>query len=291
MINGEQFTKIHFEKQGIIGKIFNPLRLFFLNLLICLPFRWGIKIFIKTSKHTNRIRKYARTFKALEIMYCYPGLNFDEGFWEGLATWFWERILLNPRALRNRLKLMKKEFALILDSFRGKPARILSLASGSGRGIIEVMSAYKNELDFQLIFLDRSLAALAFSQKLGEEAGLSENLIRMRSDLNSFLTENSGTRYDAIELVGFLDYLDKNNAINLFRKIYWLLNEGGYLIAANVKNNPEKKFLDEIVNWKMFYRDEKDLRELLKISGFGGNYCKIIYEPMNIHGLIIAKKC
>jgi hypothetical protein len=224
-------------------------------------------------------------------MYSYRGLNFTEGVYEGLISWGWERITLNPAALRNRLKLMKREFALILNSIKTKPVKILSLASGSGRGVVEVLGEAKGKIEFAVTFVDRNPLAHDYCKILAKNEKIDGRASWVREDLSSFIAEKSNRIYDIVEMVGFFDYLDDEFAVSLLRRINSLLKDDGYLVAANVKNNPEKRFLNEIVNWKMVYRDENDLRRLLNISGFDANYCRIIYEPLNIHGLMIVKKC
>lgn len=283
-------NKINYEKQTFLERALNFPRLFFLYLLSILPFRLGINIFIRSSKHTNRIRKYAKTFKALELMYTYKGLNFEEGILEGFLSEFWETIINNPKALRNRLKLMKYMFRNILNQFKGKNIKILSLASGSGRGVIEVLGELKYRLNFHITFIDRNIFANKFSQKLANSLGLSKFCNWIKEDLDKFLKNNSNQKFDVIEMVGFLDYLDDASVINILRKVHLILNENGYLIAANVKPNPEKYFLDKVVNWKMFYRNKNDLIDVITKSGFNKENCEIVSEPFNIHNVFVVKK-
>jgi ubiquinone/menaquinone biosynthesis C-methylase UbiE len=280
---------ISFEKHSVFRIIIDYI--FWYPLSSLLRGRTGIAIFTKTSKHTNMIRKYARTFKSLELMYNYHGLTFNNGIFEGLFAAFWETFVINAKALRNRLKLMK---ATLEDIISTSPPHceinILSLASGSARGIIEVLNNHKSTSKINAVLIDRSINALNFSRNLSLSFGVEKQFSLIRGDvlnLNEYCLDNS---QDIIEIVGFIDYLDEQTTIKFLMSVLPVLKRGGHLIISNVKNNPEKRFLSEIVNWPMEYKDEKTLRNILIKSGFNSKNINVAYEPFRIHGIAVAKK-
>jgi len=105
LINGVEVTvekdsNIDYEKYNFIWKLIS----FILNLL---PSYLGKFLIIKSSKKTKLLKEKATTYRALDTLYINYKFSFKDGFLRGLINYFWFK-LGNPRAVRNRLKLVKK---------------------------------------------------------------------------------------------------------------------------------------------------------------------------------------
>jgi 2-polyprenyl-3-methyl-5-hydroxy-6-metoxy-1,4-benzoquinol methylase len=282
--------KTAFEKHNIARRLVDYF--FWYPFIFLLRGKPGVTFFIKTSKQTNRIRKYARTFKSLEVMYSYKGFDVSEGFWNGVWAAFWDTFVTNGKALRNRLRLMKALFQeLILSHSSKKEIKVLSLASGSARGVVETLAQLKAlKSSIHVILADQSKVALKFSKELANEFNVTEKFTWINHDIldmKNIVPENS---QDIIEIVGFLDYLDQATAVAFLKDVHSVLSKGGSVMISNICNNPERRFLTEIVNWPLIYRDEKSLHAVLTDSGFKEANIKIIFEPFRIHVLATAKK-
>jgi len=273
-----------YEANGVLRKLIN---FFLIPILNRLP----SKLFLSSSKKAIAVYKHATTHKALEIIYSFDNkLNFEKGILDGFFTYFWQKTN-NAKALRNRLKLVKKELKKAIHSFNKRDLRILNLACGSNRAVIEVVGEHKDNFDFEVFAVDKSISAIEDAQKLAFSFDIAHLLKTHQSTISEFLDKSKNIKFDIVEVVGFLDYVEDNKAILLFNQIYSVLTDNGIFITGNIKDNSERKFVTEVVGWpKLIFRNETDLINLLMNSKFKSSKIKIIYEPQNIHGVIICRK-
>lgn len=239
----------------------------------------------------REIKENACKWRALDIVYNY---NFKQEWnFRTAVTNFWLK-LKNARAVRNRLKLIKKKLREELEKFSYRKVdniKLLSIACGSAQGVIEVMAEFKQKgISIKAIFLDRDPTAIEYSKKLAQRKGVSD-LINFVNKSASILEEGvNNFSPDIVEMVGFLDYRPKDRAIKLIQTINRILAPGGVALISNIVPNIEKFFLFRIVNWPMIYRSPKDFSEVLIKSGFYPQNCQIIYEPLKIQGIAICRK-
>lgn len=238
----------------------------------------------------REIKENATTWKALDIIYNYiPGK--DKSF-SGRVTDFWNQ-LNNTKAIRNRLKLVKQKLKEEIEriSQTESEIRLLSIASGSAQGAIEVMAEFKQKnLFINAIFLDINLSAIEHSKNLAQKTKIIDQITFINKGVNALEEAVKDFYPHIVEVVGFLEYRLEEKSIKLIEKIYRLLLPGGVLLVSNVCNNLEKPFLYYIVNWSMIYRSPKELAEILIRGGFGTKNCQIICEPLKIHTLAICRK-
>ena len=62
----------------------------------------------KSGGKTRAIKERATTYFALDTLYNNYQFSLKDGFFKGLISYFWFK-LGNPRAVRNRLKLVKND--------------------------------------------------------------------------------------------------------------------------------------------------------------------------------------
>ena len=287
-----------YETLGFLGKLVECPRLLFINFISFYEFL-GRFLFVQHSKMGRNIKQFRASHQALEIIYTYAWKKTKgKGIIDRLLT----HILLNfsnGRAVRNRLKLVKNEVkraALSLNrNFGKKEITIMSLGAGSARAIIEVLAelkAFHYPIRFTVILVDISKNALRYSERLAEEYGIADsvNWIRECGLLEEFIQNTHEHQPDIIEMVGVMDYFDKIASLDAISQIYDILNPQGTLITCNVRDNPEKLFLDRVLEWPMTYREPEELAEIMLSSGFDSQDVDIIYEPLLIHGVVVARK-
>lgn len=280
-----------YEKHGFLKKIyFYFFWLPFINLLPKNLCKW---IFVSSNDHTKAIRETSKTYKSLELMYQYYKQPIV-GAKEKLLSSFWESSVINAGALRNRLVLTKKELRnAIQERMNGssRKIRILSVASGSARAVIEAIAELKlvgSAIEVRLVDISRS--ALDYSKGLASEFGVSSSVELIRADVRDVSKYCNGWKPDIIEMVGLLDYFHQPEAIQLVSALYDSLAASGALITCNVNDNPEREFVTDVVNWAMVYRSRCQMAEVLLEGGFHPKDCTIFYEPFLIHGLAVANK-
>jgi ubiquinone/menaquinone biosynthesis C-methylase UbiE len=274
-----------------------PMRLihiplmFILNLL---PPKIARAIFLSFSGpngDTRTVFKWVATHKALEVMYTYP-----ERRKRGETTIsddFWENFLSNARAVRNRLILVKKVLSGIMKemSLKKSNIKLLSLGSGSARAVFEIIGSNAHPVQIKLI--DMSQRAIKDSEEFIHSLSLDEEKVKVefhRDYIQNLERYCVDFEPDIIEMVGLLDYLPENQAVDLIKKIHKVLPSGGHLITCNVVPNLEALFVTKGINWPLIYRQPEELAHLLIKGGFPSENLILKYEPFKIHCLAIAKK-
>ncbi|MEI6553801.1 MAG: class I SAM-dependent methyltransferase family protein [bacterium] len=174
-----------------------------------------------------------------------------------------------------------------------KEVKILNIASGSARAVLESVDEMPldNDVKLSAVFIDRNQEAISFSQQLAGNHKYQSSFKWVNDTAENFLEkEGHKTRFNTVELVGLLEYLDDENAIEMFSIIYKTLEAGGTLITSNITHNAEKRFISDVVGWKMIYRSTDEFTSLLISAGFDFDKMKIYYEPQRIHCVIVAQK-
>lgn len=278
------------ESNNFFKKIFNLLFIPILNLL---PrnFKHIIK---KTNKSASVVIDNATNHKALEVLYSKGELFSLKKIGAKFFQYVWFNIN-NSKAVRNRLKLVKRELRnhLELISKFDRDIEVLSIASGSSRAIIEVVKhgRYLSNSKLSITFLDKNENAINYSKNLSTDIShLPIKLEWIHDSAGNFLRNAPNKKYDIVEIVGLLDYFNDDKMLETFRGIYNILQPGGVLITSNISHNSEEKFITNVIDWPMIYRTAEELANLVNKSGFEYNNMKVFYEPLKIHGMVVAKK-
>ncbi|MCK5044211.1 class I SAM-dependent methyltransferase family protein [Candidatus Parcubacteria bacterium] len=241
------------------------------------------------SSSCRKIKEGAKGWQALDIIYnyefnkAYNFRKFISNFWIGM---------MNAQAVRNRLKLVNYLLKESIKKFsKEKEIRLLSIASGSAQGVIGVISDLKKEnILVKAVLLDLDPTAIEYAKKLAREYEV-ENQITFLNKSTRILQEvlNDFCPH-VVEMIGFLEYRPRKQAIELISKIHRFLMPGGMFLTASISNNLERPFLYYVINWSMIYRTPEELSEVLFKSGFIASNCRIIYESHKIHNIVICQK-
>ncbi len=256
----------------------------------------GFQTYIKKShKSAEEVIEHATTHRALEVLYQHGRTHSSRTLFQKLAHRVWFGILNNSIAIRNRLKLTKKEIKSALDLLEqgeGNAINILSIASGSARAIIEVLQSLGGrKKTISAKFLDKNPEAIDYSRQLAGDLAQRYKLEWITDTAGNFYKHYSnGAKPDIIEMVGLLDYFDQTKCITLLAFVYEYLQAGGVFITANIIHNREQKFISKIVGWPMVYRSPKDLIDLALAAGFDPQKTKVVCEPLKIHAVLVAGK-
>lgn len=281
------------ETNTIFKNFFN---VFFIPILNSLP-----KNFKNTIKKTNNsaavVIDNVTTHKALEVLYSKGELFSVNKFLTNIFKKVWFNVN-NSKAVRNRLRLVKKELNNFLKERikeEDKNIKVISIASGSSRAIIEVVKSenYHVGTNLSLTFLDKSEHAINYSKKLSTEIShLPISLNWVQDTVGSYLDKNKdlNNKFDVVEIVGLLDYFDDEKITKIFSGIYQILDDGGIVITSNINHNSEEKFLTKVIDWPMVYRTAEELATLVNVAGFKFENIRPFYEPLKVHGLVVAKK-
>lgn len=245
--------------------------------------------FDKFSKWLHQVKIHSASWGSLDLFYNYhekvvPQLTDNL---EGVLTDFWMNIE-NRQAVRNRLLMVVAELEkAFIDSFeRDGEVRILSIASGSAQAVIEAMKRVP-WIPVKAVLIDMDPTALNYARKQAEKAGLVNCFKFVQGKTDLIEREAMDLKPNIIEMVGFLDYRNDDQAIKLFQKIKKQLPKGGFFITCNINKNLERIFLNWVLLWPMIYRTKEEVQELLEKGGFRKS--RVFYEPLEIHSVAVCR--
>lgn len=266
------------------------VRIFTVPLLNVLP-AWFIKLLMQKSSHdaATVVAKGGSTH-ALEVMYTrYHRHPFARGFIVGLADFFWHHVISQPKALRNRLAIVEQLVTEKIKRQKKIPMKILNVAGGSSRAIIQTLSRFKKESylpPIQIFTVDYDVSALALGKRIAADFGIEAHFNWIHGKAQEIADIFKDEVFDLIEIVGLLDYFSDEKCLGLLSQLHKHLIQDGEFIVANVMPNEEIPFIQKTGWPKMYYRTADELNRLLIKSGF--LIRDTITEPLKIHTVVKA---
>jgi len=259
--------------------------------MLSLPEDRGYHLF-RQSGNLRQISDDAATHKALETMYMGPKPEEDED------KFFWARLFIenihNSMAVRNRLRIVEKEFEAYMDVTlkEREEVEVLSIAAGSSRAIMEVL-ARLNGVGYdqtRLRMVDLNREALDDGRNLALELQIHQSVEFIRAHFLSFRRYlEDGYSADFIEIVGLLDYLPGDHIISLLSEVRQHLTPKGMVLYSNIMPNDEQDFTHRIVGWpQMQYREAGQLVGFAKQAGFDRGSITVVPEPLGIYNIVSA---
>lgn len=285
-----QTNGIDFERHHPLVRVLRLPLIWFLGML---PSAISHKLFISWSDDAAKASHWAKSYKAMEVMYTFP-----ERRRAGKASWgdiFWETILSNARSIRNRLLLTEKLIKDRINDFSKEkvPVRILSLGCGSGRSLLETVASLNSTISVNATFLDRSHNAIRCSKELARTVvknGRHNELhwvCKKTEEFPAFLSEFSP---HIVEMVGLLDYFSDLEVVDLFQLIHRSLSLGGWFLVSNIIPNAESPFVTKGIKWPLIHRTPEQLGRLLSESGFPEDEVTVFVEPLMVHAIGVGRK-
>ena len=254
------------------------------------------KMMRATSHDARTVVENSGSTAALEAMYSrHQRSLFSRGIFQGIADLFWHHCISQPKALRNRLKLVEKNLELeIFKIFKEKKniedtIKILSVGGGSAKALIHSIHRLikgGHNLKLMVINIDKDMRAIEMGKKLSIKYNLQDIFQWINDDARNIDSLVGKGSIDIVEMAGLLDYFSKQSGAQLIKKVFDILKVGGLFIVANVHPNEEMPFVDHLGWPKMYYRYPNDLINILKAGNFFGD-SQIIFEPLRVH--IIAR--
>ena len=225
-----------------------------------------------------------------------------------------ERIYFNSKpakAIRNRLKLLKPILKdMLVNEYNGKKVNILDLGAGNERLCLEVLSDLKRDgFDYDnvsIIAVDGNEDAAYDGKDIADNHNLEDRIVFITDkinfnnpvDLQKFYekaTKKFGQPIENHNLsisVGLAEYLEEGESdctqkINLYTSLY-NNQENGAIITSYPKEHNLVKVCERVLNWKVNYRDEKEICDIL--SNVGYNNIETIPEPMKLQYIFTGWK-
>lgn len=196
-----------------------------------------------------------------------------------LGRWIDRAYLDSPgwKGIRTRKVHLQRmlDKAIAELSARGEPIRLLDIAAGPGRYVLDTIKNHP-QLDFSATLCDRDLSGLEAGRKLAASMGI--NTVQYLES-NAF----DGDRIAAIEphpnlaiVSGLYELFPVNDGIrNSLNGLGRAVAPGGYLIYTNQPWHPQQEMIARVLPnrdgdpWVMRCRSQAEMDQLVAEAGFG----------------------
>ena len=142
--------------------------------------------------------------------------------------------------------------------------------------------------------LDLDFQALSAVSREAEQRGIQRKIRLMQENLIMLATGRRDTDLrpqDLMYSIGLIDYFPDKLVIQLLNWIFDLLVPGGMVVLGNFDpRNPDRAFMDHLLDWPLIYRTPDDMRRIFSSSSFGDRAVEIRYEPEGINLFAICLK-
>ncbi len=201
------------------------------------------------------------------------------------------------RAVRERRRLLgellKKEATGRLEAETRNKIKIMNLACGSNRELFDFLANFHATDKVEAICIDADKDALTYTAENVDVFKHEAKIMLMQENVIKWSlgrSKHDFEQQDIIYSAGLTDYLDDRLFIALVKRAREYLRPGGVLVLSNFSvHNPNKAWMDHILQWKLIHRDEQDLKRLFREGGFG-NSVKVFHEKEGVNLFAIGKK-
>src|SRR5438876_29880 len=180
------------------------------------------------------------------------------------------------RGIRQRKTNLKKALRSVIENLRqeGRPVRILDVAAGAGRYVIETMHELP-DISINATLRDYEQENVDAARALAQEFGL-ENVIVERGDAFDRDSIAAIAPRATIGIVsGLYELFPRNEPVlNSLRGLAGAIEPGGYLIYTNQPWHPQVEFIARVLRnregepWIMRRRTTAEMDELVCVAGF-----------------------
>ncbi|MED5812267.1 class I SAM-dependent methyltransferase [Mycolicibacterium sp. 050232] len=190
------------------------------------------------------------------------------------------------RAVKNRRQLLRDIIIDTAQHCQGRPTAITSLACGPAREIFDTFAEAECP-DIIATCLDIDDQALGYAQGIAHSLGVTGRVAFVQANIVKVAlgrqTLELGDQ-DLVYSIGLIDYLADHHVVKLLDWIYHHLRPGGTAIVGNFDTaNPDRAFMDHLLDWKLIHRSPQDLADLFAQSIFGAAPVEVRREATGIN--------
>jgi CRP-like cAMP-binding protein/SAM-dependent methyltransferase len=199
------------------------------------------------------------------------------------------------KSVRGRRKLLSRELTTLCWPFltQSRPVHIMNLACGPSRELFDFIETCDASDLVEALCLDIDTEALAYTRNQVDPGNhrasirlMNENIVKWALGRNRQAIETQDIIYSA----GLTDYFDDRLFEALIRRCHEHLKPGGVMLIGNfAPHNPERMFMDHIMQWKLNYRDKEAIGARVACTPFGKNV-EILAESEGVNLFVKAVK-
>jgi hypothetical protein len=179
-----------------------------------------------------------------------------------------------PQAVRNR----RHYFLDLLNNLHNSKnsARVLNIASGPAREVVEFLSSKNGSIFFECVDCDEH--AIAYSSKIAKS--VNHHVQFHRANAFQFRSEKI---FDLVWSAGLFDYLDDRAFKILLKKLLRFVNKDGELVVGNFSPDNSTRDYMEFGNWHLNHRTATELVRLAMDSGVPEEQISVRSEPLGVN--------
>ncbi len=235
---------------------------------------------------------YAGDFQMIEMMY----RNQPSG--DGKIGKLVDAWLLNRppcKAVRGRRKFLAQKLDAISRNVLmvREKVNIMNLACGPSRELFDFIKGFPDNDKVHALCLDIDPQALRYSDKMSKTFTHKAKVSFLKDNLIKWALGTSTQNIEKQEIIysgGLFDYLDDDLFLMLANRCHDCLNPGGVLMIGNFRPNPDKIFMDHLLEWRLIYREAEELTQLFEKSLFGKTIEILAEKEAGIQLFAIAVK-
>lgn len=200
------------------------------------------------------------------------------------------------RGIRQRRVLLEKLLRETIEATHaaGQPVRILDIAAGAGRYVLETIHSLK-QIPVSAVLRDYKQENLDAARKLADELGLA-NVTVVHGDAFDRASLAAVTPRPTIAVVsGLYELIPDNDPLTRsLAGIADVIEPGGHLIYTNQPWHPQVEFIARVLRnregkpWIMRRRTQAEMDELVRAAGFEKVTQEI--DPWGIFTVSVAKR-
>jgi extracellular factor (EF) 3-hydroxypalmitic acid methyl ester biosynthesis protein len=235
---------------------------------------------------------YAGDFKMIEMMYQNQPAG-DGKIGKLVDSW----LLNRPpcRAVRGRRKFLARQLDTLSTRVLTKreQVNIMNLACGPSRELFDFIKNFPDNHKIHALCLDIDPQALQYTDQMSKTFDHGATISFLKDNLIKWALGTSTQHIDHQDIIysgGLFDYLDDDLFLMLANRCHEYLNPGGVLMIGNFRPNPDRIFMDHLLEWRLIYRQEAELTQLFAKSLFGRQVEILAEQDAGIQLFAIAVK-
>lgn len=201
----------------------------------------------------------------------------------------WDHYLLNTcaaKAVRNR----KGYFLQLIERLKKKlpdqeEIAVLDIASGPARDVFEYL---QEDTDGRVVFdcVEYDAVAINYAKAL-----CFEHLDRVRFIQKNAFRYKAERAYPLVWSAGLFDYFDDRQFKFLLSRLYEFVEPGGELVIGNFStDNPDRPYMEVLMEWELNHRSEQTLRKLAMECGVPEDHIEIGKEEEGVNLFLHMRK-
>jgi extracellular factor (EF) 3-hydroxypalmitic acid methyl ester biosynthesis protein len=171
--------------------------------------------------------------------------------------------------------------------------RILNLACGSSRELFDFLTGPGETKGIEVLCVDADPEALQYVERNVNVVPHQASVRLMQENVIKWALGREHHHFGLMDIVysaGLTDYLDERLFQALTTRCYEHLRPGGVFIIGNFgTHNPNKAFMDHLLQWNLIHRSERELRNIFAATPFGDDI-DVVAEPHGVNLVAIAVK-